>query len=287
VDELHRSIKDAVVNYEPATDESPYFFNMLRLDHLGFAFNTEAGVLKGNLIATVTLAGLIACLAIFAIVTVIVPLRIGTRAKGSDAGSKRAMRIGAVYFCLIGAGFMFAEIAMIQKLSVFLGHPVYALGILLFTIIASTGIGSFLSDRVPLTRLPYRFMLPVLTAVFILIQKFVLSALVAGMITEPIVTKALLCVAAIFPLGVLLGYFFPTGMTTFKPLVADDTPWFWALNGIFGVLSSAIAVFVSIYFGISINFFIASACYTAILIPLYAVAPKRPNVVQEPVPIAA
>ncbi len=273
-EELDRSIRDAVVNYEPATDESPYFFNMLRLDHLGFAFNTEAGVLKGNLIATITLAGLILCLASLALVTIIVPLRIGTKAKGTDAVSKRAMRIGVVYFCLIGAGFMFAEIAMIQKLSVFLGHPVYALGILLFTIIASTGVGSFLSDRLPNIRSTLWNLLPILTAVMIVAQKFVLSALVERMITEPISTKAMLCVLTIFPLGIMLGCFFPTGMRIFKPLVADDTPWFWALNGIFGVLSSALAVFISIYYGISVNFFIAAACYVAIVIPMYSVSRK-------------
>ncbi|MBK9216043.1 MAG: hypothetical protein IPM59_10670 [Chloracidobacterium sp.] len=272
--ELDSSIKDAVVNYEPATDESPYFFNMLRLDHLGFAFNTEAGVLKGNLIATVTLAGLILCLGILALITIIVPLRIGLRAKGTDSASKRAMRIGVVYFCLIGAGFMFAEIAMIQKLSVFLGHPVYALGILLFTIIASTGVGSLLSDRLPITRSRFWKLAPVLTAVMIVTQKFILSALVERMITEPITTKALLCVLVIFPLGMMMGCFFPTGMRIFRPLVADDTPWFWALNGIFGVLSSALAVFVSIYFGISVNFFIAAACYIALLIPIYSVELK-------------
>jgi uncharacterized membrane protein YhaH (DUF805 family) len=158
---------------------------------------------------------------------------------------------------------------MIQKLSVFLGHPVYALGILLFTIIASTGIGSFLSERLPLARPPLKLVLPVVTAVAIFIQKFVLSVMVASIITQPIATKAALCVIAIFPLGILLGCFFPTGMKTFKPLVADDTPWFWALNGIFGVLSSALAVFVSIYLGISVNFYIAAACYAAILIPMH------------------
>ncbi len=270
--ELDDSIKDAVVNYEPATDESPYFFNMLRLNRLGFAFSTEAGVLKGNLIATVTLVGLILCLGILAIATIIVPLRIGTRVTTRGSASKSAMRAGVIYFCLIGAGFMFAEIAMIQKLSVFLGHPVYALGILLFTIIASTGVGSFLSDRLPITRPNFRYALPIVTAIVIVVQKFILSELVARMITEPITIKALMCVIAIFPLGILLGCFFPTGMKTFKPLVADDTPWFWALNGVFGVLSSALAVFVSIYFGISVNFFIAAVCYVILLIPIYLVA---------------
>src|SRR5438034_1208285 len=62
---------------------------------------------------------------------------------------------GALYFSLIGCGFMLTEIALIQRLTVLLSHPIYALGILLFTIIASTGIGSALSDRLPLTRPPW------------------------------------------------------------------------------------------------------------------------------------
>jgi SAM-dependent methyltransferase len=267
--ELHAAIKDAILNYEPSTDESPYFFNMLKLDHLGFAFRTETGVVTGNLLATITLVGLIICLAVLAFITIILPLRIGTRAKQSDEGSKRIMRTGALYFCLIGAGFMFTEIAMIQKLSIFLGHPVYALGILLFTIIASTGLGSFFSDRLPLTRTPLKLVVPVLAAAIIVVERFALSELVARMITEPIMTKALLCIAVIFPLGILLGFFFPTGMKLFKPRVADDTPWFWALNGIFGVLSSAIAVFISIYFGITVNFYIAAFCYVLIVLPVY------------------
>lgn len=41
--------------------------------------------------------------------------------------------------------------------------------------------------------------------------------------------------------------------------------WYWALNGIFGVLFSALAVFFSIYFGIATNFYIGVACYTILL----------------------
>lgn len=262
--ELRAAIKDAAFNYEPSTDESPYFFNMLRLRHLGLAFRSQQGVVTGNLLATITLVGLIACLAVLAGVTIVVPLWAGEPGGAGAAFSTLAHRSGAAYFCLIGAGFMFAEIAIIQKLSVFLGHPVYALGILLFTVIASTGVGSFLSERLSLGRRSLVLAVPLITAVVILAQKFILSFLVTQYITEPIFTKAVICVVAIFPLGILLGFFFPAGMKIFKPLVAGDTPWFWALNGIFGVLSSAMAVFISIYFGISVNFYVAAVCYTLI-----------------------
>ena len=46
------------------------------------------------------------------------------------------------YFCAIGMGFMLIEISQMQRLMVFLGHPVYGLGVVLFTILLFGGIGS-------------------------------------------------------------------------------------------------------------------------------------------------
>ena len=46
------------------------------------------------------------------------------------------------YFCAIGMGFMLIEISQMQRLMVFLGHPVYGLGVVLFTILLFSGIGS-------------------------------------------------------------------------------------------------------------------------------------------------
>jgi hypothetical protein len=68
------------------------------------------------------------------------------------------------------------------------------------------------------------------------------------------------------PLGFLLGFFFPIGMRLAQAAGTEDTPWLWALNGMFGVLCSACAVFVSLYFGISTNFSIAAACYGSLLV---------------------
>jgi hypothetical protein len=74
-------------------------------------------------------------------------------------------------------------------------------------------------------------------------------------------------IAAIAPLGVALGLFFPVGMGLAKQQQMPETPWFWALNGVFGVLASARAFFVAIYFSVSVNFLLGAFCYLA-LIPL-------------------
>lgn len=268
-EDLRHVIADSTLNYVPTTDEMPYFFNLLRLDKLKAAIDlySGGGVVRGNITATLTLLALILVLLIMTVATVLVPLLVKERSTGKVASN--VLWSGALYFSLIGAGFMLTEIALIQRLSIFLGHPAYALGILLFTLIASTSVGSLLSERLPLTRRPWVFLYPLVTAIAIVVVRLALTPMITSWITQPTLNKALAAIALIFPLGILLGFFFPTGMRLVKAAQAAETPWYWALNGVFGVLCSALAVFISIYFGISVNFYIAAACYAALVFCLY------------------
>jgi hypothetical protein len=268
---LDNVIADQALNYTPPTDENPYFFNMLKWQTLYPALQLQAGanagVIGGNLHATLTLISLIICLLLLTLLTIIIPLLIKTRFQHRHL--EQPILISALYFSLIGAGFMFVEIALIQRLSVFLGHPTYALGILLFTLIASTGIGSLFSERLPLTRLPGLILFPLALIIALFLTQAYLPPLISEHITRPMLHKIILSIIVLFPLGILMGFFFPTGMKLVKAINDSQTPWYWALNGIFGVLCSALAVFISIYFGISTNFYIALFCYSGVLLCLY------------------
>jgi hypothetical protein len=264
-DDLSSAIAGAELNCSPPTDESPYFFNMLRLNHIEAGMHS-GGVIGGNLTATLTLLGLVLTLLLVAIATIVLPLGLRSR-----LGTERNIRTqtlwsGAVYFSLIGAGFMLTEIALIQRLTVLLSHPIYALGILLFTLIASAGIGSLVSDRLPLTRTPWTYVYPIVTAGCLIGLRFLLRTILANMIAAPVPLKIGVSVLVIFPVGLLMGLFFPTGMRLVKSIALEETPWYWALNGVFGVLCSALAVLISIYVGVSANFYLAAICYGAVLI---------------------
>ena len=87
-------------------------------------------------------------------------------------------------------------------------------------------------------------------------------------------------VLIIASLGLLMGMFFPTGMQLVRTVGDAETPWYWALNGIFGVLCSALAVFFSIYFGVSTNFYIAALCYALILPWIYFIYNAGRNAAQ-------
>ena len=276
--ELATAVSNETLNYMPPTDEQPYFFNMLRLDRINWqmvfgASDEQLGTGGGNLKATLTLVTMILTLFVLTLATVVFPLLFGQHGETTATGLSKGFVYGAVYFSLIGAGFMFVEIAIMQRLSVFLSHPVYALGIVLFTIIASTGIGSYLSDYLPLTRTPWLFIYPLVTALMIFGIQHALSLLLTTMITAPMLLKISVSILVILPLGILMGFFFPTGMKLVKSANAAEAPWYWALNGIWGVLCSAIAVFISIYVAISLNFYIAMVCYG--LLPLFLLGMYR------------
>ena len=79
-------------------------------------------------------------------------------------------------------------------------------------------------------------------------------------------TKVLASIATVFPMGLLLGFFFPLGLRIAQSGHRAETPWLWSLNGIFGVLSSALAVLISIYMSITMNFYLGAACYLALVV---------------------
>jgi spermidine synthase len=282
VDELKTIAVESPFNFEPTTDEKPYFFNNLRLEKILLPIRYP-GITTGNVIATTTLLLLILTLAVLAVLTVVLPLFVWGR---KHEGGK-VLWSGAFYFCLIGAGFMCIEIGLIQFLAVFLGHPAYALGIILFTLILSAGCGSFASDRFPLSNNRKLFALPVVMCLCILAVRVLILFTIHQLAAASMLAKIFFSILILFPMGILMGYFFPTGMHLLKIMKQAQTPWYWGLNGIFGVLFSAMAVFFSIYFGISTNFYIAAILYALTLPCLVLIRRKKSgaadDMTQEPV----
>ena len=250
----------------PASDERPFFFNQLPLhkplEAIEIALNPHGdGINSGNVRATATLALLFLISALLVRATIVVPLRPAVQ----DVGRRLALG-GTLYFLLIGIGFMCVEIGLLQRLSVFLGHPIYALSIVLFSIIVTTGLGSLLSDRLPLDGAQKLAAWSVLTGGYLVYLPFWLPKLLLAFDGEGLLLRALISISIIAPGGILMGWGFPTGMRLISAVNPAPTPWFWGINGAAGVLASSLAVAVSIAFGISATLAIGAICYW-LLIP--------------------
>jgi hypothetical protein len=246
------------------TDDRPFFFHMLRLrdfrDSLAINFLDPN---NGQLKAVRLLVVLLVVVSVLTFGCLIVPLVF--------ASERRALRGNAsllAYFCAIGLGFMFIEISAMQRLMVSLGHPTYALSVVLFTVLVGTGMGSYLSPKVVRAdRLSPRNALLALLGVlagFGLALPLLVSALAGA--TTPVRIAA--ASVSLFVMGLFLGLPFPLGMRAAETKNRAIMPWLWGLNGAASVLCSVLAAAIAISAGIAMTFWCGVACYVVALLTL-------------------
>jgi hypothetical protein len=263
------------LDISPPTDARPFFFNQLRITDMlspetfsADQFRTggikgESLVVVGNLLAMGTLFLLIFLSLLAVVVAIILPAR-----SSITKVEPRLALWGSSYFLLIGLGFMFIEIGLIQRISVFMGHPIYALSVVLFSIILSTGLGSLLSEKLMPTRPGAIVLWLSLLVIYVLALPIWLPMLThSSLESAELITRCLASVAVILPVGVLMGFGFPFGMRLVMSLDARPTPWFWGINGAAGVLAAGVAVACSIAFSIDTTIRIGGICYL-ILMPM-------------------
>lgn len=263
-----------LLDLSPPTDERPFFFNMLRprswllareeIDKLDNRF-------LGNLVASQSLLHSLFVSILLTALALLLPMR--ARWSELRALPKADVAAALSYFALIGLGFMFVEIGLLSRLSVFLGHPTLALAVLLGGIISFTGVGSLLSARVPLTDRRWARLYPLLPALLV-----TLASLLALPAMRPFQDDAVAVRIAV-SLGILLlpslamGLCFPLGLRLCEHMESARTgtaprlgPWLWGINGAFGVCASGLALACSMVWGVPVTLGVGAACY--LLLPL-------------------
>jgi hypothetical protein len=264
---LNRVVDAAYLDLSVPTDNRPFFFNQLRFSHIPDAMRRllnktlARSVERGNLLASVALI-LILCISIVAVVTtILVPL------KGAARESSRPLvAVGSLYFSLIGMGFMLAEIALLQRFSLYLGHPIYSLGVCLFSLILASGVGSLTSERLKLDARVKLLVWGSIVVIYLLAMERILPAVIDSTTDQERLVRIGISLAAIMPLGFLLGFAFPTGMRLVAGIDGRPAPWFWGINGATGVLASVLGVMFSMAMGINVTLLISALCYL-VLIP--------------------
>ena len=262
IDELVRFGRSTPINLAPTWDANPFFFNQLRLTDPASVIRAIAapvGVMRGNLSATLTLMTLVMVSMIAVVLVLLAPAR-----DSVHHATARALAWSSAYFLLIGIAFMFVEISLIQRMSLFLGHPIYGLAIVLFGIILATGLGSLLSARA--VRLSGRSLLgwPLVLALYLATLPLWLGRVLDQAETGGLIERASVCLLTMMPAGLLMGFMFPTGMRLCSRLDSRITPWLWAVNGSAGVLATGGAVLVSIETSLNDALWVGAAGYALV-----------------------
>jgi len=176
--------------------------------------------------------------------------------KSESVGGGTTPYIGSlVYFAALGFGFIAVELALLQHLTLLVGHPIYTLSVLLFTLLAFGGIGASLSSRWSMWKACAA------VAVIGTIEALALPKLVPMLLWLPLWGRIAVAIVMIAPLGLAMGMPFPRGLKETGEGSLPAPPFYWGLNGIMSVIGSVTTVFVALIWGFQAAMLMGSACY--------------------------
>jgi spermidine synthase len=262
-------IENYKFNIEPSTDDKPYFAQFLKWKTLpemvslidsGGLFLLESGYLI--LIATLIQA------IIASVLLIAIPLWLW---KKKLTASSQTDKRGLSYFFCLGLAFLFVEIAFIQRFVLILHHPIFAITTVLCTFLLSAGLGSYFSKRWASHQLNTSILFWPIAVLSALCITYILGFewISHVILQQGDVSRYLLSVLLIAPLGFCMGMPFPLGLMQLSRTMPEMIPWAWAVNGCASVISAILAVIIAMEFGFSglITAAVLLYCFSVLLFP--------------------
>ncbi len=248
----------------PVTDNRPFFFYTVQPRDIWLFLTTGSnGAMDFYMNKAVPLLFRLMGISVAATLVILLlpPIVLGTRLP-----RQKGLLVFLLYFLFIGAGYILIEVALIQKFVLFLGHPTYALTVVIFSMLTSSGLGSYFSRRV-LNQSEGRWVVALGTiAILVALLGIVASSVLPIAVGLPLWLKIAITVLMISPAGFAMGMPFPTGLKRLEEWHKPSVRWAWALNAASSVLGSVGALLCAIYLGLIQTLFIGGLLYVAALV---------------------
>ena len=262
-------LHDAETTYEtyrydirPSSDDHPFFYHFFKwrqtpeiLSTLGMTWQPFGG--SGFFVLVILLILVTLAAAVF----ILGPLLVWRR-EGLDQPPDISHWRGRVfvYFSCLGLAFLFVEIPLSQRFILSLGQPVTALAFVLFALLLFSGVGSLTVKRWSLhTAL-------IILIILVAIYPFLLQPLTAVSLGWPEWARIMLIILSLAPVGYFMGLPFAAGIQVIEKNEAALTPWAWAINGSFSVISSVLAVMIALTWNFSTVLWLGAAAYLGALL---------------------
>lgn len=262
-------------NVAPVNDNAPFFFFTLKAGQIlsekslrhGMDWKVNLGVLVLLLVFVISVVAVI--------VFLVLPLVL-------RSGRPRQSPLPLLYFIAVGLGYILVEIAFIQRFVLFLGHPTYALTVVIFLLMVSSGAGSLFSRRC-LPRAEMGWLPILLVLVTLITYVFFLPGRLTALVGLAFEYRLLISGVLLVPLGFVMGMPFPTGLRALAAAPAPEFPdgqadnaveWAWAMNAAASVLGSVSAMVIAIQFGLTVTLACGAAAYLLALLVMPALRAK-------------
>jgi len=263
----YRFAQSYAYNVAPVIDNAPFFFFTLKAGQILQQGLRQAIDWKVNLgVLVLLLVLVISVIAVIAFLVLPLALR---------GGRRRHSPLPLLYFVAVGLGYILVEIAFIQRFVLFLGHPTYALTVVIFLLMLSSGAGSLFS-RLWLPRTEMVWVPLVLVIATLTFDLFFMPSRLAALVGLGLGYRFLISAVLLVPLGFVMGMPFPTGLralSSARPAVSEKrsgadnaVEWAWAMNAAASVLGSVLAIVIAIQFGLNVTLACGAGAYLLALL---------------------
>jgi hypothetical protein len=237
----------------PTTDERPFFFHFFKWDRLKETYDSLSRkwqpLLEGGYLVPLALLQALG----LSVLLILLPLR---RLGGAEVEGRPA--ILAYFFCL-GIGYMFVEIATVQRFILLLSNPTYSISAVIFSLLLASGVGSYLSGWIRPMSKGHKLVL--FTVGILTILYSLASPILSFLLGLPLNARLIAAFVIIVPLGLLMGMPFPIGVRMLTDSKKALIPWAWAVNGCASVLGSILPIILALSFGFSPVLLVAGVAY--------------------------
>ena len=235
---------DELSNLSAVTDDSPFYVDIAHGLH-----PTLRELLSGAVLATLAVG--------------LVVLGFGLTPQRRSEGVRPTPLAGwMLYFGMLGTGFMFVELALMQRFILLLGFPTRSLTVTLAALLLSSALGSWVTQRGTAEDARKRLLrlLPVLVAL-LLVYRFALAPVVGALLPLPLAVRIACTALLLLPAGFVMGMPFPTALRTLGPRYERLIPAFWSVNGVTSILGSVSAMALAKFIGYGGTLVVGAGCY--------------------------
>lgn len=257
----------------PVTDDRPFFFYTVQPRDVAqyLLSNGRAADAKVNKAVQTLFYALAVSIVAVAVILLLPPLVLGTKLP-----REKSVQSFLLYFLAIGAGYILVEVALIQKFVLFLGHPTYALTVVIFSMLVASGLGSFLSHKLVQERSGRLIAVLAIAATLVTVLAVILQRVLSAGVGLPLAVKVMATVLLIAPAGFVMGIPFPTGLRLLEQRHQPSVRWAWSLNAAASVFGSVSALVLALYVGLVETMSIGGVLYLGAVLAVLA-APKAPD----------
>ena len=255
--------KAYMYNIAPVTDDRPFFFEYHKVAEM-FRPNEIRETWSRGTIVHYVLFFLFALTSLVSFVAMIVPLYI------FEHEGLKVKRIWSLllFFCCLGIGFMFLELGFVQRLSVYLGHPMYTLAVVLTGILIFTGVGSYYAGTKNTNRDKLLKQGMISTAVLSVIWIPVMNLIIPLTMGSPLTVRIFISLISLFPIALFMGIPFATGLRYLEGTYPRFIPWAWGINGLTSVMGSVLAIIIAMRIGFTVVILLGCVTYIAGLLAM-------------------